>query len=990
MKRFQLICLSLFLVAASAFAQVTVKGTVTSAEDSQGLPGVSIVVKGTNHGTVTDIDGKYQIEAANGAVLQFSFVGYKTVEKKAANVVNVVMESDAIMMNEVVSLGYSSVKKAELSSAVVTISSDALTDVTSSDVGQMLQGKVAGVQVSSSTGQPGSSASIRIRGTGSITASSDPVYVVDGVMGGSFNPNDVESISILKDAGATGIYGAAAAGGVIVVTTKQGNKDGKPQVNVRTSVGMDQPLFGRYKKMNSEELYYYQKSFFPAALFKDQRPASLLSQDFSYRDEYFNTGVTQDYYISLSGGSQKLGYYVSFDYFNQEGSLKGTDYERFSGRANVNAQITKWLDMNVRVNFDKDQRNNPYSWIVLDDAYNKLPWDNPYDVNTGEPLYVNSGTRSDNGKPWISQYKWNALNSMQKDYNRDNGFNMGADLQLAVHFTDWLTLQSTVRYAHGTYKNTSFIDPTTYDSSWTNGHLANTVGISSSIGTTTILKGSYQWGKHSFNAMLGHEWSRWKNEYTAADGTGMPTGVQALNACVAQSVSGYEVPGASWAAFIQASYDYAKRYFLTATFRTEASSIFAPEHRIGYFPSIAASWLISNEGFMKDVDKVSMLKLRASYGVTGNNGIPPYQYLSTVALSGSYQNIVSGQFTRLSNPELHWETANMATVGIDLGLLNRINMSLDLYNTDNTGLLLTVPQSPSTGFFEVTQNAGSVRNQGIEYSIDAAIISTRDWHWNVGFNIGFNRNRVTSLPNHTPFLQGGLQYVQEGHNMFSWYMKEWAGVDPANGDPLWYVVDGDGNYVLDAAGAKTTTNDYNATNPHVVGRADAIFQGGLNTQVSWKGLSLSVNTFFNYGNLVYNGNRSSGDSDGAYLGHNALSLDNGLGWSRWEYPGDNATHPKTVYNGNKGSNNKSSRYLEDGSYFRLKNVTLSYDFATIIPKGYVNKLRLYVSGDNLLTATKFSGMDPECSLGGNGDIPGNINDQYPVSRTIMFGLEVQF
>lgn len=990
MKRFQLICLSLFLVAASAFAQVTVKGTVTSAEDSQGLPGVSIVVKGTNHGTVTDIDGKYQIEAANGAVLQFSFVGYKTVEKKAANVVNVVMESDAIMMNEVVSLGYSSVKKAELSSAVVTISSDALTDVTSSDVGQMLQGKVAGVQVSSSTGQPGSSASIRIRGTGSITASSDPVYVVDGVMGGSFNPNDVESISILKDAGATGIYGAAAAGGVIVVTTKQGNKDGKPQVNVRTSVGMDQPLFGRYKKMNSEELYYYQKSFFPAALFKDQRPASLLSEDFSYRDEYFNTGVTQDYYISLSGGSQKLGYYVSFDYFNQEGSLKGTDYERFSGRANVNAQITKWLDMNVRVNFDKDQRNNPYSWIVLDDAYNKLPWDNPYDVNTGEPLYVNSGTRSDNGKPWISQYKWNALNSMQKDYNRDNGFNMGADLQLAVHFTDWLTLQSTVRYAHGTYKNTSFIDPTTYDSSWTNGHLANTVGISSSIGTTTILKGSYQWGKHSFNAMLGHEWSRWKNEYTAADGTGMPTGVQALNACVAQSVSGYEVPGASWAAFLQASYDYAKRYFLTATFRTEASSIFAPEHRIGYFPSVAASWLISNEGFMKDVDKVSMLKLRASYGVTGNNGIPPYQYLSTVALSGSYQNIVSGQFTRLSNPELHWETANMATVGIDLGLLNRINMSLDLYNTDNTGLLLTVPQSPSTGFFEVTQNAGSVRNQGIEYSIDAAIISTRDWHWNVGFNIGFNRNRVTSLPNHTPFLQGGLQYVQEGHNMFSWYMKEWAGVDPANGDPLWYVVDGDGNYVLDAAGAKTTTNDYNATNPHVVGRADAIFQGGLNTQVSWKGLSLSVNTFFNYGNLVYNGNRSSGDSDGAYLGHNALSLDNGLGWSRWEQPGDNATHPKTVYNGNKGSNNKSSRYLEDGSYFRLKNVTLSYDFATIIPKGYVNKLRLYVSGDNLLTATKFSGMDPECSLGGNGDIPGNINDQYPVSRTIMFGLEVQF
>ena len=1000
MKKLLLVCVSLSFAVATMLANVNVQGVVTDADSGEPLIGVSILVQGTTTGTVTDYDGAYTLDVPDNAVLQFSYMGYKSVEKKAQSVLNLQMESDAIMMDEVVSLGYSAVKKAELSSAVVTISADKLTDVTTSDVGTMLQGKIAGVQVANTTGAPGSSAEIKIRGTGSITASSAPVYVVDGVMGGSFNPNDVETISVLKDAGSTGVYGAAAAGGVIVVTTKSGKKGTKPMVNLNMSAGANQALFGRYKKMNSEEMYYYQKSFWPKALFKEQRPASLLNEDYSWRDEYFKTGITQDYSVSVSGGSEKVGYYVSFNYYKQEGTLKGTDYERFSGRANVNAQVTKWLDMAVRFNFDKDKRNNIYSWRVLDDAYNKMPWDNPYDVNTGEPLYMNgTSMRPDNGKPWYSQYKWNTLHGMTKNYNRDDGFNMGSDIQLAIHFTDWLTLQSTVRYSYGTYKNTDFLDPDTQDGAPL-GSISNSLGISNSIGTTTILKGGYQWGKHSFNAMLGHEWGKWKSEYTTAAGQGAPTGVESLNACGTPLVaSGYEVPGASWAAFAQASYDYAKRYFITATFRAEASSIFAPNKRVGYFPSVAASWLISNESWMEPYRKtLSMLKLRASYGITGNNHIPEYQYLSTVALSNSYQGVTAGQFTRLSNPELHWETANMATIGIDLGFLNRIDMNIDLYNTDNTGLLLAVPVAPSTGFFEVIQNTGTVRNQGIEFAIDATAIQTKDWRWDIGFNIGFNKNRVIDIPNHTPFLQSEndiYQQVKEGQDLYSWYLKEWAGVDPKNGDPLWYMIDENENYVLDENGNKMTTNDYNAAGNHVVGTATPIFQGGLNTAVSWKGLSLSVVTNFNYGNLVYNANRESADSDGAYSSHNALSMDNGLGWVRWEKTDpdtwETATHPAAVYNGNKNSNKPSSRYLEDGSFFRLKNITLSYDFATIIPKGYVSKLRLYVSADNIATATKYSGMDPEVSIStSGGSLAGYSADQYPICRNIMCGLEVQF
>jgi len=995
MKKIVLSISMMFLVATAAMADIVASGNVIDKETNEPLIGANVLVKGTTTGTITDIDGNFELAVPDKSVLEISYVGYKTVEQAAGGSMKVMLESDATMLNEVVSLGYSAVKKAELSSAVVTLSGEKLTDVTTSDIGTMLQGKVAGVQIANSTGAPGSSADIKIRGTGSITASSSPVYVVDGVMGGSFNPNDVETISVLKDAGSTGIYGAAAAGGVIVVTTKQGNKTSKPVVDLRISAGANQPLFGRYKKMNAQELYDYQMTFWPTALVKSQRPASLRETSYDWQSEFFKTGVTQDYYLSLSGGTQKLGYYVSFNYYKQDGTLKNTDYERFSGRANVNAQIAKWLDMSVRFNFDKDTRNNIYSWTVLDDAYNKMPFDNPYDVNTGEPVYINgTAKRPDNGGKWYSQYKWNALHGMSKNYNRDKGFSMGTDIQLAIHFTDWLTLQSTVRYSHGDYKNETVVDVETQDSQV--GTVSNSIGLSNSIGTTTILKGGYQWGNHSFNAMLGHEWGQWKSEYTTADGEGVPTGVTSLNGCgTATAVSGYEVPGASWAAFLQASYDYAKRYFVTATFRAEASSIFAPGKRVGYFPSVAASWLITNEKWMEPYRNIlSMLKLRASYGVTGNNAIPEYQYLSTVSISTSYEGLTAGQFTRLSNPLLCWETANMASLGVDLGFINRIDMNIDLYNTINSGLLLAVPQAPSTGFFEQVANTGKVRNRGIEIAINATAIQTKDWRWDIGFNIGFNQNRVIELPNHTPFLQkenAAYQQVKEGQDLYSWYMKEWAGVNPDNGDPLWYLVDDNGDYQLDANGNKMTTNNYTQAGYRVVGSATPIFQGGLNTMVSWRGLSLSVVTCFNYGNKIYNANRETGDSDGVNNSHNSLSLDNGLGWTRWEKPGDIATHPKAVYNNSSGSNKTSSRFLEDGSYFRLKNITLGYDFATLIPKGYVNKLRLYFSADNVATATKFSGMDPECSITTQGgELAGYCADQYPISRTFMGGLEIQF
>ena len=990
------------MLAVSAFADVNVKGTVIDADNSEPLIGVSILVQGTTQGTITDFDGNFEMNVPDKAVLQFSYIGYKTIEVRAVPNMNVIMESDAQQLDEVVSLGYSAVKRAELSSAVVTVSADQLTDVTTSDIGNMLQGKVAGLYVSNAGGQPGDAAQIRIRGTGSITAGSAPVYVVDGVMNGTFNPNDVESISVLKDAGSTGIYGAAGAGGVIVVTTKSGKKGNKVSVDLHATAGAKQALFGNFRMMKSNELYEFHRQLFSPGVFKAVYPKVSDLPDWDWKNEFFKTGVIQNYNVAVHGGSEHVGYYVSLDYFGEEGTLKTTGMQKVSGHASVRADITKWLDMNVKVDFNKSTVDYPFSWTMLGDAFFKMPWDCPYaydeDGNlTNQYVYISSATRPDNGGKWWSQETWNSLHGTQYNYTKSDNFDFSGVLQLGVHFTEWLHFTTTNTFGAGHWLSSSYIDPRTYDSTYSNGYIGKDVGMSKSFGTTNILKGGYQWDKHNFNAMIGQEFGIWSTEYTSASGKGMPNGVDALNASAPLANSGYIMPGKSWAAFIQASYDYGKRYFITATYRTEGSSLFASKTRVGHFPSVAASWLITNEEFMKGQDVVSFLKLRASYGLTGNNNIPAFQYLGTYALDKLYQNQVAGSPSRPANDYLHWEAANMAAVGIDLTFIKRIEMAIDLYQTDNNELLLNKPLPPSTGFYQRMENVGRVRNRGVEFSINANIINKNKWRWDLGFNIGLNQNRVTYLPDHLPILQQASsvnQQIKEGQDIYTWYLKEWAGIDPANGDPLWYVVDADGNYVLDADGNKTTTNDYNATQAHPVGTATPLFSGGLNTQVSWNGIFLNINTNFQYGNKIYNYTRHSSDADGAYLGYNQLSVDDSpLGWKRWTADDPNgATHPKVTSNGNKNANQISSRYLEDGSYFRIKNLTVGYDFPTqLISKAKMTKCRIYFTADNLWTASRFSGMDPEITLEKTTySLAGFYSENYPVGRSFMGGLEISF
>ena len=981
---------SLFMMlSVSMFAQQhQVTGTVVDADNGQPLVGVAVMVS-TGGGVVTDVNGSYAVEASNDAKLTFNTLGYVDVVEtvNGRSVINVKMTVDNELLEEVVVLGYTSQKKNELSSSVVSISSEKLKDVTTPDLGNMLQGKAAGVLVMNASGQPGDGAKIRIRGTGSITAGAGPLYVVDGVAGGSFNPNDVETLTVLKDASATALYGASASGGVIVVTTKSAKSD-KATVTFKATAGIKKALSGRFSPMDSEELFNYHKTVMSKTMFKMQRPDELLEQDFDWMNSMFKTGVVQDYYASAAGKTGRTNWFASISHYDEEGSLINTGHNKSSARLNLTAPLGNKVNLAVRLNYDRAKTQYTSSYVTLEAAYRASPWDNPYvhdaDGNpTKDILYVDSTTRSDNGGKWYSHDPYNILHNELYNYNIGESEDITADVQLNWNITDWLMFTSTNRFSSSNWFNESYTDPRT-NLPGGSGTIDNSYGQGWGFGTTNLLKANKTFGDHAVNGVLGIEYGEGFNRNFSASGNGMPNGQASLSNSVMTGVSGYNYGSRSWAWLAQAQYSYKGKYIVTGSVRYDETSRFAPQARGGYFPGASAAWLINEEDWMKGQNVFSLLKLRAGYGKTGNDSIENFLYQDIYSLSVKYQNIVAAMAERQANPNLGWEEAYMASLGLEAELFGRVNVTLDLYNIDNKNILLAVPLAPSTGFFEFMDNVGTVNNKGIEVAIDADIFDTKDFGWNVGANIGFNKNKVVHLPNGS-FTSGykNTQLIQEGEDIYTWSMVKWAGVDPANGDPLWESVAEDGTV--------TTTNDIALATVQNVGKATPMFQGGVNTAIRYKGFTLSATGNFIYGNKILNYTRTSMDSDGAYLAYNQMSIENGLGWTRWSEDMTDAqkaaaTHPLPKANGNKKSNELSSRYLEDGSYFRLKNVTLSYDFPQAwMKKAKMQGLRVYVSGDNLWTVTKFSGMDPEVDT---EDAVYSTN--YPVPMTVVGGIQITF
>lgn len=1014
-KLFSIILLSLVTVAA--FAQGTVTGSVKDAATGEPLIGVGVIVS-TGGGAVTDLDGTYAVKAGKDATITFSLLGYSDVveQVKGRSTIDVVMSEDTNFLEEVVVMGYTSQKKNELSSSVVSLRSEELVDNSTPDLGNMIQGKAAGVVVMNASGQPGEAAQIRIRGTGSISASADPLYVVDGIAGGTFNPNDVETVTILKDASATALYGASAAGGVIVVTTKQGKDRSRTEVNFKASAGVKQALTGRYHPMDSQELYDTQR------LMGKKRPESLLEKDFDWFGSIFKKGIVQDYYASIAGISGRVNYFASLDHYDEQGSMIGTAYDRNSARVNLSAPVGEKVTLNTRLGYNRSHSTSYTDWKDIATAYNGMPWDNPYDEE-GNPIPI--GMPEAAGTVWYGKEQYNPFHTLLYNSSQSWSEDIVADVQLVWNINENLTFTSNNRLASSNWNSKTYLDSRTNITGVKDiGSLSQGSGNSWSVGLTELLKYHKNVEEHSINGIVGYEVGWGYTSSMGASGGNMLTGMQALNSAIPTGISGSDYHSAAWAVLAQGQYSYKEKYIATASIRYDRTYKFAPKARGGFFPGVSAAWIISKEDFMSNMPQFDLLKLRVGYGVTGNSDISPFLYQDSYSTGITYNDKVVAVAERMANDYLGWESAHMASLGIEARMYDRVNFALDLYNTDNKNLLLDVPQALSSGFSSYTANIGTINNKGIELAVDSDIIKSKDLRLNVGFNIGLNRNRVKYLPNGAFFRSTGTpaveQIVAQGYDIYTWYMPEWAGVNPENGEPLWWSYekeeDEDGYplyYVLDERGNPTAekstevtawpvftgnrekTNVYKNADYRMVGSATPKFTGGITTNLKWKNWSLGANLHFVVGNKIYNQARNTIDADDAYNDYNMMSLHNGLGWVRWD-PNDESTHEIATHPYPKGATKKSSngistRYLEDGSFIRLKNITLAYNIDKPMFWDYVKGGRIYFTADNVFTFTRFSGADPEVRLEGTSwSLAGLFNDNYPVPRSFVFGIDFKF
>lgn len=966
-------------------ADHTVSGTVTD-EKGEGMPGVTIVIKGNaSLGVTTDINGYYSLSIpdrlAADAVLVFSFIGYETVERPVGQQsrIDLALTSSTSQLEQIVVVGYSAKKVKYLSSSVSTISNEKLRDVTSNDLPSLLQGKAPGVVVSAASGDPTSAARVLIRGAGTISAGTSPLVVVDGNIGGTYNPVDVENITILKDVAATGLYGSRAANGVIIVTTKTG-KAGKTEISFNNTLGFADATTGNFRMMNSQELYDFQKTFY-------NRDPSVINTNTDWWKQAFRRGFVNNHNVAVSGGNEKTTYYVSANYYKEEGTVVENDKTGYNLRSNLQSQLTKRLSAKFLFNgtFTKDNYHNSNT---VYDAYNNLPFDPAYD-DEGRP----ADGRSYPG--WLGRDRENFLHSIQYNYSRAKSLNATSDINLDYDLTDHLTVSSYNRIHFYNGQSASFNDPRTKQGGANSGELYNGTSYQSRLLTSNRIRYANDFGKHGISVLGVAEAETTYYSSSSAAGKGLPPGrdVMSVATDILSNPQGANEQVGFRKYLAQADYNYDNRYFLVGSFVNEFSSLFGKNNSSANFFQLGASWVLSNERFLKNNSLLTFAKLRLSHGTVGNaDGISNFASLGLYSIStdASYSGRPGAAPFQKGNPNLTWEKIRSSNIGFDVSLWNRVELVVDAYIKEASELLYRKPLAATTGYSYVWVNAGSVRNKGLEFSIVSSNISNKNFSWETNLNMAFNRNKVLELSDGATFFNSGArQPIAVGHDMAEWNMPVWAGVDPQNGDPLWEKVikDEQGNVT-----AIETTNRYSevqtANSRQFTGKsANPKFTGGLTNTLTYRNFTLSAFFNFVYGNWVYNDSRFYFDNDGLYESYNQMVP--AKDWTRWEKPGDVATHPKPIVGGNKDSNQSSTRYLEDGSYIRLRNIRLGYSLPENLLKGF-SKLSVFVSADNVWTGTGFSGPDPEASLSMSDQVSGVSSFKYPISRKYLLGINFSF
>ena len=989
-------------------AKVKVKGTVVD-ETGEPMIGVAVKVLANNTGTITDLEGKFSVEAPLGGAIQISFIGYKTVTVKASSEpISVTLKEDSQQLDEVVVVGYGSQKKVNVTGSVSMVDSKVIESRPVQNVSQALQGVVPGLNMSvgNSGGALDSSLSINIRGAGTIGegSSGSPLVLIDGIEGdmNTVNPNDIENISVLKDAASSSIYGARASFGVIMITTKSG-KSGKTRVNYSGNVRfsdaiqipemVDSYTFAQYfNRANTndggglvfdeaalERIKNYQTGKYTDPNTPEYYGAKAGNDGKwqNYTGSFANTdwfkeaskpGLYTNANITYTGSSGRMRSFVMADYYREEGAIKDFTLDRFTFRSNNDVKFTDRFTMSTKISGSLSRTDSQQRSVY--NTYLYLPWDFPYN----EDGSIRSGQEQD----WRGRDGINDMYDLQWNWSRSKKLTVDGTINFNYQITDWLRFESNNYIRYISNRSESYTDKRSRSGQSDKGSLSNSNSLLTKQFTNQMIRFEKSFGKHKVNALGAYEYTRHFYESTSAEGRGIQPGREILDVTTGiKSIGGYKDAIATQSALFNANYDYDNRYMGQVSYRMDESSCFGKNNRMGHFFTVSGGWNIQNETFFESLrESVNQLKVRVSYGSLGNT---PGAYYGHYPLYSSmmYNDEVAYFPSQMGNADLSWEKCYTTNIGIDARFFDRFGVTIDLYNKNTSDLLYYAPLPNISGYTGQYKNVGAINNKGLEISLNADVIRTSKFQWTSDFNIGFNRNRVTELYGGKPELKG-LKRLEEGRDMDEWYLREWAGVDPANGSPLWYTTDGNGK--------RTTTDSYNKADRVYCGSAAPKFTGGWMNSFSYKGFTLTANFDFVYGNLLYNQSRELLDSDGAYADYNSMKLKSG--WKRWEKEGDIATHPKAINGGNKNSNKSSSRYLEKGNYFSLRNLSLGYS----IPEKLCGKLGLQrvnvsCSADNLFTLTPFSGVSPQLSDSSTDGYAGTI---YPLSRRIVLGLNVSF
>ncbi|MCB9014907.1 MAG: TonB-dependent receptor [Lentimicrobiaceae bacterium] len=967
-----------FLMAYGASAQERlISGKVTDPSGA-GLPGVTIQLKGTTSGTVSDLDGKYKLNVSGGTLV-FSYIGFVSQEIEISNqsVIDVLLLEDTRLLNEVVVIGYGAQKKKDLSTAVVVVGEKDIKDRPIVSAAQALQGKAAGVQVTQPSGKPGGGLAVRVRGATSVIASNEPLYVVDGVPTtdiSGLSPLDIASMTVLKDASSSAIYGARAANGVVLISTKRG-KDDSPVISFNTYYGTTS-LRKSIDVLNTKQ---YRDLMEEIGVPLD--PSWTKFND--WQDLTFGTGHQQSYQLSVSGGNDKNKYFVSGGYLSEEGMVAPAHFDRYSVRVNLDNQVRPWLKIGTSVSVltinTQDTPDNASSGRggVIMSALNTPPF---------LSIYKNDGSGWFDPNPFQPSWE-NPIAYMDGPDQKSRDSKLFGNVYADIKLMEGLNFKSRAGIDNTTHQYDYYLDPfrTVY------GRNNHGIGRSDKSNTSiwlleNTLDYAARFGNHNITALAGSSIQKYDGNGTYIEGTDFPDDVTIKTIWAANQL----VTGGTWQSewalasfFGRATYDYNNKYYLTTSIRRDGSSKLY--NHWGTMPSFSAGWRISSEKFMQGIKFIDDLKLRGGWGQNGNQeGIADY---ASYALTSYYRreptDPLSGPGSyqsSLGNPDLRWETTQQSNIGFDLSMFNaRLIFTFDAYYKKTSDVLLNVQLTSSLPVNTIQTNAGEIVNKGIEFSLSTVNFDTKKFKWSSDFNMSFNRNEVTKLE-YTPVYYFGRIYsnnqdaniLRVGLPLGAFYGYVSEGVDPETGDIKYK--DENKNGIFDPGDRK------------VIGYGMPDFTFGFTNNFSYGRFNLNLFFQGSYGNDIFNATRI--DLEGMFDSKNQ-SVDV---LDRWQNPGDITDIPRAVGGGNVDNVRNSTRFIEDGSYIRLKSATLSYMVLNDNPKfKAIRRLSVYVTGQNLITLTKYSGFDPEVNAFGSSAVSMGIDyGTYPQSRSVVFGLNVEF